>query len=79
MTWNRSLEVDIHKHREGGGGAGCTELELVDNWPEMVVKRSQQVEEVESHMRDNLELVGEVAEREVGMDMDIVCTFLVSA
>lgn len=37
------------------------------------------VEEVESHMRDNLELVGEVAEREVGMDMDIVCTFLVSA
>lgn len=43
MTWNRSLEVDIHKHIH------------------------------------NLELVGEVAEREVGMDMNIVCTFLVSA
>ncbi|KAF9666535.1 hypothetical protein SADUNF_Sadunf16G0239100 [Salix dunnii] len=59
MTCNRSLEVNIHKHREGAadihehreGDAGSTALELVDNCTEKVVKRSQEVEEVEPQMR----------------------------
>ena len=67
MTYNRSLEVDIHKDREEAtdihkhreGDAGSTALELVDHWTEKVVKRGQEVEAVEPQMRDSLEMVGE--------------------